>query len=164
MRYAFDHFEIPYDLIYKERIRKGNLRADYDVIVIPSQGRGGAKSLVFDIEPRAGKPVAYNKTPEFPSLGMYGESDDITGGMGLEGVVELDKFVHEGGVLITLGASSFLPADFGITRERRCGAHRRRSSTRPARSWRPQSCGPSIRSSTDTRNTIFRCAGPAVRC
>lgn len=117
VRYAFDHFEVPYDLIYKERVRKGNLRADYDVIVVPSQGRGGAKSLVFDIESRPGKTIAYNKTPEFPTLGMYGQSDDITGGMGLEGVAELDKFVNAGGVLITLGASSSLPADFGITRE-----------------------------------------------
>ena len=47
---------------------------------------------------------------------MYGESEDITGGMGLAGVVELDKFVNQGGVLITLGTASFLPADFGITR------------------------------------------------
>jgi hypothetical protein len=116
VRYAFDHFDLAYQLIYKERIRKGNLRADYDVIVIPSQGRGGGKSLVFDVDPRPGKTIAYNKTPEFPTMGMYGESDDITGGMGLPGVAELDKFVNQGGVLITLGASSFLPADFGITR------------------------------------------------
>ena len=116
VRYAFDQFELGYDLIYKERVRKGNLRADYDVIVIPSQGRGSAKSLVFDIEPRAGKPIAYNKSAEYPSLGMYGESEDITGGMGLPGVAELDKFVNQGGVLITLGASSFLPAEMGITR------------------------------------------------
>jgi hypothetical protein len=115
VRYAFDHFEMPYDLIYKERIRKGNLRADYDVIVIPSQGRGGAKGLVFDVDSR-GKAIPYTKSPEFPSLGMYGESDDISGGMGLPGVAELDKFVNQGGVLITLGASSFLPAEFGITR------------------------------------------------
>ncbi len=117
VRYAFDHFEIPYDLIYKERIRKGSLRSDYDVIVIPSQGRGGAKNLVFDIDSQPGKSFAYTRTPEFPSLGMYGQSEDITGGMGIKGVAELDQFVHQGGVLITLGASSFLPADFGLTRE-----------------------------------------------
>jgi hypothetical protein len=117
VRYAFDHFEIAYDLIYKERIRKGNLRADYDVIVIPSQGRGGAKSLVFDVEPRPnGKALAYKKSSEYPSLGMYGETDDISGGMGLAGVAEIDKFVNQGGLLITLGASSFLPAEMGITR------------------------------------------------
>jgi len=113
VRYAFDHFEIPYDLIYKERVRKGNLRDAYDVIVIPNQSRT-SKALVFDIESK-GKPLAYNKTPEFPTMGLYGESEDITGGMGLEGVVELDKFVKAGGTLITLGTSSFFPADFGIT-------------------------------------------------
>jgi hypothetical protein len=116
VRYAFDHFEINYDLIYKERVKKGNLRADYDVIVIPSQGgRGGAKGLVFDVEGK-GKPIPYKKESEYPSLGSYGETDDITGGMGLAGVAEFDKFVNQGGVLITLGASSFFPAEMGITR------------------------------------------------
>ena len=45
---------------------------------------------------------------------MYGESDDITGGMGLEGVAEFDKFVKAGGLLVTLGAASFFPAEFGL--------------------------------------------------
>ncbi len=117
VRYAFDKFEIKYDLIYKDRIRQGNLRGAYDVIVIPSQGgRGGSRGLIFDIEPKPGKKFAYKKDADFPTLGMYGESDDISGGMGLPGVGELDKFVNAGGTLITLGASSFLPADFGITR------------------------------------------------
>lgn len=114
VRYGFDHFEIAYDLIYKERVRQGNLRDAYDVIVIPTQSRS-AKALVFDLESK-GKPLPYTKTPEFPTLGQYGESQDITGGMGLEGVMEFDKFVKAGGVLITLGASSFFPAEFGITR------------------------------------------------
>lgn len=114
VRYAFDHFEVGYDLIYKERVRKGNLRDSYDVIVIPNQGRGTGKSLVFDLESK-GKPVAYTKSAEFPTLGAYGESEDITGGMGLEGAVELDKFVKNGGVLITLGAASFFPTEFGLT-------------------------------------------------
>jgi hypothetical protein len=37
--------------------------------------------------------------------------------MGLEGALELRKFVEEGGVLITLGESSAFPAEFGITRD-----------------------------------------------
>jgi hypothetical protein len=36
--------------------------------------------------------------------------------MGLPGVMELDKFVNSGGVLVTLGASSYFPAEFGLTR------------------------------------------------
>jgi Zinc carboxypeptidase len=112
VRYAFDKFEVAYDLIYKERVRKGDLKSAYDVIVIPHQA-GTAKRLVFDIESR-GTPIEYKKSDAFKNLGMYGESDDITGGMGLEGVTELDKFVKAGGVLITLGAASYFPAEFGL--------------------------------------------------
>jgi hypothetical protein len=115
VRHAFDQFEVPFDLIFKERVRQGNLRGAYDVIIIPNQGRG-AKGLVYDIEPRPGKPLAYTKSDQFKNLGMYGSSDDITGGMGLEGVVEFRKFVESGGVLITLGTASAFPAEFGITR------------------------------------------------
>ena len=114
VRFAFDHFEVAYDLIYKERIRQGHLRDSYDVIVIPNQGRGSSKSIVFDIESK--KALDYKQSGDFKSLGEYGSSNDITGGMGLLGVEEFEKFVNDGGVLITLGASSFFPTDFGITR------------------------------------------------
>ncbi|HEY6399940.1 MAG TPA: M14 family zinc carboxypeptidase, partial [Blastocatellia bacterium] len=36
VRHAFDKFEVNYDLIYKERVKQGNLRDAYDVIVIPN--------------------------------------------------------------------------------------------------------------------------------
>jgi Zinc carboxypeptidase len=120
VRHAFDQFEVPFDLIFKERIKQGNLRAAYDVIVIPNQGRG-AKGLVYDIEPRPGKPLAYTKSDQFKTMGLYGSSDDITGGMGLEGVVEFRKFVESGGILITLGTASAFPAEFGITRRVEAG-------------------------------------------
>jgi zinc carboxypeptidase len=112
VRYAFDKFEVPYDLIYKERVRRGGLKDAYDVIVIPNQA-GSAKRLVFDIESR-GQPIAYKRTDQFKNLGGYGESDDITGGMGIEGVAELDRFVKAGGVLVTLAGASYLPAEFGL--------------------------------------------------
>jgi len=114
VRHAFDKFELPFDLIYKERIKKGALRASYDVIVIPNQGRS-AKGLVFDVAPRK-KPLEYKKSEQFQSLGGYGESDDIAGGMGLEGATEIQKFVDDGGLLVTLASASFFPAEFGITR------------------------------------------------
>ncbi|MBI2689164.1 MAG: hypothetical protein HYX27_22910 [Acidobacteria bacterium] len=106
VRHTLDEYGVGYELIYKERVKKGGLRAAYDVILIPSQA-GSAKALVYDIEP-AKIPLAYK--------GLYGESEDITGGMGLAGAVELEKFVREGGVIITLGTSSFFPAEFGLTR------------------------------------------------
>ncbi len=96
VRHAFDQFEVPFDLIYKERVKQGNLRAAYDVIVIPNQGRS-AKGLVYDIEPRPNKqPLAYTKSDQFKNLGMYGSSDDITGGMGIEGVVEFREIRRTG--------------------------------------------------------------------
>ncbi len=115
VRHAFDRFAIPFDLIFKERVREGNLRADYDVVLIPNQGRT-AKGLVFDVEPRGG-PRAYTKTDRYRFLGDYGSSEDITGGMGLEGVIELQRFVAGGGLLVTLGAASHVPPEYGLTRE-----------------------------------------------
>jgi hypothetical protein len=39
-RHAFDQFEIPFDLIYKERIARGNLESEYDVIIMAVQNIG----------------------------------------------------------------------------------------------------------------------------
>jgi hypothetical protein len=119
VRHALDQFGVQYDLIYKERIiqaskGQGSLRDAYDMILIPNQGRSG-KGLVFDREPTR-KPLAYTKSSEFPSHGIYGESEDITGGMGLAGVAEFEKFITAGGLLVTLGQASFFPAEFGLTR------------------------------------------------
>ncbi len=61
---------------------------------MPHQG-GSGKRLVFDIEPKASR-WSYKKSEQFKNLGMYGESEDITGGMGLEGVIEFQKFVNDG--------------------------------------------------------------------
>jgi hypothetical protein len=112
VRYAFDQYETPYSLIFKDDVRKGRLRARYDVIIVPSQGRN-SRALVWDV-PVRGKPLPYEKTARYRFLGDYGASPDIRGGMGLEGLEELRRFVEEGGVLITLGDSSAMPADFGI--------------------------------------------------
>jgi Zinc carboxypeptidase len=113
VRYAFDQSETPYQLIFKEQVRAGNLRAKYDVIIVPSQGRT-AKDVVYDI-PLYGQPLPYTKTARYRFLGDYGSSPDIRGGMGLAGLEQMRKFVSEGGTLITLGESSAVPAEFGLT-------------------------------------------------
>ncbi len=113
VRYAFDQSETPYQLIFKEQVRAGNLRAKYDVIIVPSQGRS-AKDVVYDI-PVYGQPLPYTKTARYKFLGDYGSSADIRGGMGLAGLEQLRKFVSDGGTLITLGQSSAVPAEFGLT-------------------------------------------------
>lgn len=114
VRLAFDRWEIPYDLIHKDHAKQGNLRGQYDVIVMPHQGNSG-KSIVYE-QPKLSKPLAYRKHDTFTTFGMYTETDDVRGGMGLEGATEFAKFVQDGGVLLTFGVASFFPAEFGLTR------------------------------------------------
>jgi len=112
VRLAFDRFEIPYDLIHKDHVREGRLRAKYDVIVMPHQG-GSGKGIVFE-QPKLSTPIPYRRSDQFKSFGFYTETDDVRGGMGLEGARELQRFVDEGGLLVTLGIASTFPAEFGL--------------------------------------------------
>jgi hypothetical protein len=56
------------------------------------------------------------KTEKFKFLGMYGESPDISGGMGGEGVDAFAQFLSAGGTLVALGEAVRFPADFGLAR------------------------------------------------
>jgi hypothetical protein len=115
VRLAFDRFEIPFDLIHKDHVQAGaNLRARYDVIVVPHQTQNG-KSVVYE-QPKLSRPLPYKKSDEFKSLGMYAETNDVRGGMGLEGVTEFQKFLDAGGLVMTFGVSSYFPAEFGLAR------------------------------------------------
>ena len=112
VRYTFDKFGIPYDLIYKERVKKGNLRADYDVIVMPTQTLN--RQAVFQAP--AARPVPYVKTEKYKFLGMYGESPDISGGMGGDGADAFAKFLDAGGTLIAMGNAVRFPTELGFAR------------------------------------------------
>jgi hypothetical protein len=112
VRYTFDRFRIPYDLIYKERVRQGNLRADYDVIVLPTQNLG--RQAVY--QPPAARPVPYMKDAKYRFLGMYGETPDITGGMGGEGVDAFARFLDGGGTLVAMGNAVRFPSELGLAR------------------------------------------------
>ncbi len=111
-RHAFDQFGIPFDLLYKEDIKKGNLKAKYDVIVMAAQGISRASVMA---EPAA-RPQPYQQSDKYKFLGMYGSTPDMSGGFGKEGVDAIEKFLEGGGTLITtLGAVRF-PIEFGFAR------------------------------------------------
>jgi hypothetical protein len=111
-RHAFDQFSIPYDLIYKERVARGNLHADYDVIVMAVQNIGRTQVLA----PPGARPVPYVKSEKFKFMGMYGESADTTGGFGQPGVEAFQQFFEAGGTLIAAGSAVRFPIDFGFAR------------------------------------------------
>jgi hypothetical protein len=111
-RHAFDQFGIPFDLIFKERVAKGNLKADYDVILMAAQNINRAAVLAAP----AAKPVPYMQSDKYKSLGVYGSSPDITGGFGSAGVDAINKFLDGGGTLITTLQAVRYPIEFGLAR------------------------------------------------
>jgi len=108
-RLTFDKFNVPYDLIFKERVKKGNLKADYDVIVMADQ----QISRQSVMQAPAARPQPYKATDKYKFLGMYGETDDMSGGFGQPGVDAFASFLDAGGTLIAIGASARFPIDFG---------------------------------------------------
>ncbi len=117
VRYSLDVAGIPYTLLEKERLRKGSLRDDFDVILMPDSGGGeGIAALIGGID-KKWSPLPYKTTPETPNLGHILNSEDITGGFGFEGMAAIEAFITSGGTLITLRAGGVLVTDSGIVRQ-----------------------------------------------
>jgi hypothetical protein len=114
VRYTLDHAQVPYTLIHDGDLRAGRLRRRFDVILFPDSW-GDFAALVHGIDPKYG-PLPYTRTAEYPSHGIPDASPDITGGMGFEGLLALQQFVTEGGVLVTLANAGTLAVDGGLAR------------------------------------------------
>lgn len=114
VRAALDTYGIPYTYFADQKLREGNLRAKYDVIVYPHVG-GNAQSQVSGIAMTGKTPLPYKKTAETPNLGAIDQSEDIRGGMGIEGLMELYKFVQQGGTLITEGSTALIFPEYNLT-------------------------------------------------
>jgi hypothetical protein len=115
VRMIFDDEKIPYTLIMDEDVRKGGLRQRFDLILYPDTGRS-LRDVANGIDTRF-SPLAFTKTPEFPSHGTPTSSGDITGGFGWTGVQNLQEFVRGGGVLVTLGGATDVALDAGFARD-----------------------------------------------
>ncbi len=115
VRGAFDVFGVPYTYFADQKLREGNLRAKFDVIIFPHVG-GNAQSQVNGITMNSAQPaLPYKKTDATPNLGALDQSDDIRGGMGIEGLTELAKFVKEGGTLLVEGSTTVIFPEYGLT-------------------------------------------------
>jgi hypothetical protein len=112
VRLAFDAFKVPYTYFADTTLRDGNLRAKYDVIVYPHVG-GTPQGQVNGL-PMTGSAIPYKRSELTPNLGVLDSTDDIRGGMRLEGLAELAKFVHEGGTLIVEGSTTTLLPAYGL--------------------------------------------------
>jgi hypothetical protein len=114
VRAALDYYGVPYTYFADQKLREGNLRSKYDVIVFPHVG-GTSASMIAGIPKTGNDAVPYKKSDITPNLGGIDESDDIRGGMGFEGLQELGKFVQQGGTLISEGSTAALMAEFDLS-------------------------------------------------
>ena len=112
LRLVFDRQGIPYAILRDDDIRAGGLTGQFDVIIHGDSGED-LKDQIHGLD-RKFSPLAYTKTAEFPSHGSPASSDDITGGIGWTGMANLQRFVEDGGMLITLGNGSTLALDGGM--------------------------------------------------
>ncbi|HYJ45304.1 MAG TPA: hypothetical protein VEV81_01735, partial [Pyrinomonadaceae bacterium] len=85
-RFVLDTFNIHYESLRDPEVRRGNLRASYDAIILPAQS-------LKDI-------VEGNPPDSYPP--------ELTGGITDSGVENLRRFVNEGGTLICFDDSSEL--------------------------------------------------------
>ena len=113
-RAALDAYGVPYTYFADQKLREGNLRSKYDVILFPHVG-GSAVSQVNGTPLTGNMLLPYKKTAETPNLGALDTSDDIRGGMGFDGLAELVKFVEQGGTLITEGSTATIFPEYGLT-------------------------------------------------
>jgi len=113
VRAALDAYGVKYTYFADQKLRDGNLRSKYDVIIFPHVG-GSSASYLTGIPKVGPDPVPYKKSDLTPNLGALDQSDDIRGGMGIDGLAELAKFVQDGGTLITEGSTSAFVADYGM--------------------------------------------------
>ncbi len=114
IRYSLDRRRIPYTYVRDEDIRAGMLRKSVDVLLYGHVDLELAEQIQGI--PKIWGPMPFKKTPKTPSFGTPAESDDITGGIGWEGLAKLQDFVEQGGLLVTLGNASMLPIEGGIVR------------------------------------------------
>jgi len=113
-RFAFDEYGIDYSLINDDVVRKGGLNTKFDMIIIPELGRFMTPKLLLHGIDDKWSPLPYTRTDEFQSHGAVDQTDDMTQGMGFEGIMNLDAFIKRGGLLVTLGGGSILPVELGL--------------------------------------------------
>jgi zinc carboxypeptidase len=114
IRYSLDQRKVPYTYLRDEDIRAGNLRSKIDILLYGHVDL----ELAEQIEglPKAWSPMPFKKTPQTPSFGTPAESDDITGGIGYEGLAQIQHFIDDGGLMVTLGSGSMLALEGGLVR------------------------------------------------
>ena len=113
-RVGLDQLQVPFAYISTQDVsREPNLKSKYDVILFAPVGRG-AQAIINGM-PMYGNPLPWKKSTLTPNLGGIDETDDMRPGLGWNGLQNLQKFVKDGGLFITVDDTSELAVNYGFT-------------------------------------------------
>jgi hypothetical protein len=113
-RVGLDQLQVPFAYISTQDVsREPNLKAKYDVILFAPVGRGS--QAIINGMPMYGNPLPWKKTQLTPNLGGIDETDDMRPGLGWSGLQNLQKFVKDGGVFITVDDTTDFAVNYGFT-------------------------------------------------
>ncbi|MDX2180386.1 MAG: M14 family zinc carboxypeptidase [Bryobacteraceae bacterium] len=114
-RVALDHQNVPYDYISTHTLRDTtDLKSKWDVIIF-GPANGTSQRVVNGLPKNGPDPVPWKASTLTPTFGQSpDQTDDIRGGMGLEGLMNVQKFVEAGGVFVWIAQNASIPLDYGL--------------------------------------------------
>ncbi|HJT65967.1 MAG TPA: M14 family zinc carboxypeptidase [Pyrinomonadaceae bacterium] len=113
-RIGLDQLQVPFTYISTQDVsHEPNLKSKYDVILFAPVGRNALQ--IINGLPMYGNPLPWKKTQLTPNLGAIDETDDMRPGLGWNGLQNLQKFVKDGGVFITVDDTSDFAINYGLT-------------------------------------------------
>ena len=113
-RLALDELGVPYSYISTQDAAKDDdLRKKYDVIIFAPVGAGNDR--IINGMPMWGNAIPWKTTELTPNIGKIDSTDDIRPGLGYSGLMHLQKFTREGGLLIGVMDTAELAVSAGFT-------------------------------------------------
>lgn len=101
-QWLLDYYKVPVTMIGNKEIRAGKLRERFDSIILASQS---ANSILYGTREGESRPNANGD-------GRVVQRPEYTGGIELDGLLELDRFVRAGGTLLCFDQSSDIPVNY----------------------------------------------------
>jgi hypothetical protein len=107
LRFIFERFEFPFEVVYPQRLDAGNLNSQFDVLVFVDGGIPG---------PAAGNEVtAARRFGAEPAADLPEEFKSWTGRVTVEKTIpQLRTFLENGGRIVTIGSSIALARHLGL--------------------------------------------------
>ena len=105
MRFVFDQFEFPYDVVFAQDLDSANLNAKYDVVILPDDASFAAPDTGRTFEVRGQPPI--DRVPQMwrNRLGRITQAKTLP---------RLRAFAENGGTLIALGDASAMGYQLGL--------------------------------------------------